>query len=80
MLDHKRPLHLNVTTQDAFSFESKFEMVFLDKNIIRFFKAFKRCVTTFLSRERECDENNTGQGNWSIVDRGVIYSFKCNII
>jgi len=53
LLDHKRPLHLNVTTQDAFSFET-----------------FKRCVTTFLSRERECDENNTGQGNWSIIDQG----------
>ena len=36
-------------------------------------KAFKRCVTTFLSRERECDENNTGQGNWSIIDQGVIH-------
>ena len=40
-----------------------------------FFQAFKRCVTTFLSRERECDENNTGQGNWSIIDRGVIDPF-----
>ncbi|CAF1572194.1 unnamed protein product [Adineta ricciae] len=53
LLDHKRPLHLNVTTQDAFSFET-----------------FKRCVTTFLSRERECDENNLGQGNWSIIEQG----------
>ncbi|CAF1217033.1 unnamed protein product [Rotaria sp. Silwood1] len=53
LLDHKRPLHLNVTTQDAFSFET-----------------FKRCVTTYLSRERECDENNSGQGNWSIIDQG----------
>ncbi|CAM4861538.1 unnamed protein product [Rotaria socialis] len=53
LLDHKRPLHLNVTTQDAFSFET-----------------FKRCVTTFLSRERECDENsNSGHGNWSIIDQ-----------
>ncbi|CAF0879628.1 unnamed protein product [Rotaria sordida] len=53
LLDHKRPLHLNVTTQDAFSFET-----------------FKRCVTTYLSRERECDENSGGQGNWSIIDQG----------
>lgn len=53
LIDHKRPLHLNVTTQDAFSFET-----------------FKRCVTTFLSRERECDEINSGQGNWSINDQG----------
>ncbi|CAF3090047.1 unnamed protein product [Rotaria sp. Silwood2] len=53
LLDHKRPLHLNVTTQDAFSFET-----------------FKRCVTTYLSRERECDENTSGQGNWSIIDQG----------
>jgi hypothetical protein len=43
----------------------------LKKNLISFFIAFKRCVTTFLSRERECDENNNGQGNWSIVDLGV---------
>lgn len=34
-------------------------------------KAFKRCVTTFLSRERECEPNNPNQGNWSIVDQGV---------
>lgn len=53
LLDHHRPLHLNVTTQDAFSFET-----------------FKRCVTTFLSRERESDENNSIQGNWTIVDQG----------
>jgi hypothetical protein len=33
--------------------------------------AFKRCVTTFLSRERESDEHQTGNGNWSIVDQGV---------
>lgn len=36
-----------------------------------FFKAFKRCVTTFLSRERECELNNPNQGNWAIVDQGV---------
>ena len=35
--------------------------------------AFKRCVTTFLSRERECDESHLGQGNWSIVDQEVIH-------
>ena len=40
-----------------------------------FSKAFKRCVTTFLSRERECDENNIGQGNWSIIEQGVTESF-----
>ena len=28
LLDHKRPVHLNVTTQDAFSFESKALMIF----------------------------------------------------
>jgi hypothetical protein len=33
-------------------------------------------VTTFLSRERECDENNTGQANWSIIDQEVNYLFK----
>ncbi|CAF0734467.1 unnamed protein product [Adineta steineri] len=53
LLDHKRPLHLIVTTQDAFSFET-----------------FKRCVTTFLSRERECDGSITGQGNWNIIEQG----------
>jgi len=77
LLDHKRPLHLNVTTQDAFSFESKsfFFKYYLIINFDFFCKAFKRCVTTFLSRERECDENNTGQGNWSIIDQGVISFF-----
>lgn len=34
-------------------------------------KAFKRCVTTFLSRERECDDGSLGQGNWSIMDKEV---------
>lgn len=53
MLDHKRPLHLNVVTQDAFSFET-----------------FKRCVTSFLSRERENDEHQNGHNNWNIIDHG----------
>jgi len=75
LIDHKRPLHLNVTTQDAFSFESNVRLISrlfcLVFRLFFFCKAFKRCVTTFLSRERECDEINSGQGNWSINDQGV---------
>ena len=50
------------------NFEEKEASFYLEYFV---FKAFKRCVTTFLSRERECDENNLGQGNWSIVEQGV---------
>lgn len=79
LLDHHRPLHLNVTTQDAFSFESQssLERIIVQLNWLRQLDsvlAFKRCVTTFLSRERESDENNSIQGNWTIVDQGVVYS------
>lgn len=28
-----------------------------------------------VSRERECEQNNISQGNWSIVDQGVILLF-----
>ena len=65
MLQLKMLFHLKV----IFSF-------IFDENIPRMFSfiAFKRCVTTFLSRERECEQNNASQGNWSIADQGVSQS------
>ena len=67
LLQQQRPLHLHVTTQDAFSFESKTILRHSHPRprLLRL-SAFKRCVTTFLAREREF-----GQENWNINDQGV---------
>lgn len=57
----RTPFHSKVTTRP-----SPFSLL---RPSVRL--AFKRCVTTFLSRERECDEHPNGQSNRSIVDHGV---------
>lgn len=57
-------MHFHSKVNETFTNSSMF-------NFILLFLAFKRCVTSFLSRERENDEHQNGHNNWNIIDHGV---------